>query len=334
MENIWNSLSRKITGVFTDEDQKNISEWLSIDSKNQKIYSHLNEVWNSDTNINQKLPLLFKYTNSRIKKYQSKHSIQPLIIRFSKIAAVIILVLSTGFFAMNYFNLNEKQANTTVAYTTIHVPKGNRVQLYLPDSTKVWLNNGSKIIYPSVFSKNTRFVDLEGEAFFEVKENHKVPFFVNMGKNRIKVTGTKFSVSAYPDDNFIETSLLSGSVEFETLTNNKSVSYSLDPGYSIKYVKGSGKIFKHIVNPLYYNYWIDGIYEFKEESLESLAKKIDRIYNTTIIFENESLKHLLYTGTLSINDNIFTFMEAVKRTSVESVEYHYSENKIYLKLKK
>jgi hypothetical protein len=76
------------------------------------------------------------------------------------------------------------------------------------------------------------------------------------------------------------------------------------------------------------------MYAFKDESLESLSVKIKRIFNVEIVFEDDFLKNKTYTGTISINDNIFIFMEAIRRTSVEPIEYKFNKNIIYVKLKK
>jgi len=128
---------------------------------------------------------------------------------------------------MVYVFSHKIQTEEVVAWQEIVVPRGNRMKMILPDSTVVWLNNETKLKYASDFSEN-RLVDLTGEAYFNVKHDPLHPFIVNVGSERIKVLGTKFSVNAYPDDQIIETSLISGSVKFESSPeNNKSKSFIL-----------------------------------------------------------------------------------------------------------
>ena len=74
------------------------------------------------------------------------------------------------------------------------------------------------------------------------------------------------------------------------------------------------------------------MYRFKDERFESLAKKIKRIYSIEIIFENETLKETLFTGTFNIDDNIYTLMEVFKRASGRPIDYHRERDKIYMKL--
>jgi ferric-dicitrate binding protein FerR (iron transport regulator) len=147
--------------------------------------------------------------------------------------------------------------------------------------------------------------------------------------------GTRFSVNAYPEDKLIETSLISGSVQFETnQTKSGKSSFLLEPGNSLFYDKQNNSVTQQKIQSSYYEYWENGMYAFKDENLESLSVKIKRIFNVEIVFEDDFLKNKTYTGTISINDNIFIFMEAIRRTSVEPIEYKFNKNIIYVKLKK
>jgi len=92
------------------------------------------------------------------------------------------------------------------------IPYGKKSQLILDDGTKVWLNAGSKLAFPTKFKGEKREVFLEGEAYFEVKHNPNAPFFVHTGEIAVKVLGTKFNISAYQTDQLIETVLIEGKV--------------------------------------------------------------------------------------------------------------------------
>ena len=96
------------------------------------------------------------------------------------------------------------------------IPYGKSSQLTLSDGSKVWLNAGSQLLYPSVFDKKQREVLLIGEAYFEVAHNKEVPFIVRTEHADIEVLGTCFDVLAYPDDQMFQTVLVKGSVSIET----------------------------------------------------------------------------------------------------------------------
>src|SRR5690554_2468341 len=97
-------------------------------------------------------------------------------------------------------------------YTEIQVPFGQMTEILLIDSTKVWLNSGTKLRYPKSFGKKERLVELEGEAFFKVTPD-EIPFKVKLKNNEVEVLGTSFAAIAYPDEDFIQVTLVEGSVQ-------------------------------------------------------------------------------------------------------------------------
>ena len=105
-------------------------------------------------------------------------------------------------------------------YNTLIVPYGKRSQLQLADGSKVWLNSGSKLVYPVTFEGKRREVYIEGEAIFDVAHNAKQPFIVLSKDHEIEVLGTLFNVSNYLDDESISTTLKNGSVQIRYKTDS------------------------------------------------------------------------------------------------------------------
>ena len=83
----------------------------------------------------------------------------------------------------------------------------------LPDGSMVWLNSGSEISYSNRFALDNRDVKLTGEAWFQAAKNTEIPMLVNSGEIQIKVVGTQFNVSAYPESGFIDVVLEEGTVQ-------------------------------------------------------------------------------------------------------------------------
>jgi len=108
----------------------------------------------------------------------------------------------------------------------------------------------------------------------------------------------------------------------------------MTPSQSLVFDKSSGKISESKITDGFYNYWIKGVYQFKDETFEELAKKIERIYNVQVTFEEESLKKSLFSGILNIDDNIYTLMEVFERATGEPFTYTHKGNHIYIELKK
>ena len=120
----------------------------------------------------------------------------------------------TGTVVLNNDSVLKTAVEDSKAMNQLIIPYGNQSKLTLADNTVVWLNAGSRLVYPTAFKGKTREVLLFGEAYFEVAKNPEKPFIVNTSDAQIKVLGTQFNVSAYAEDKVIQTVLKEGSVEF------------------------------------------------------------------------------------------------------------------------
>lgn len=331
-ENIWSHITRRISGEGTMEDVGQVDEWLNEKPVNKQIYNRLSDMWNFENQTSGNHQSLFDSILRRIKVYENRPKRPFYTTIFFKAAAILLLVLASNFLV--YMLNSEDAVQAPVTYQEIVVPRGNRMKITLPDSTSIWLNNETKLRYASNFTEANREVELSGEAYFDVHHDATHPFVVKVGEQRIKVLGTRFSVNAYPEDKMIETSLIEGSVAFESKSMaNGNSEFMLVPGFSMLYNKENNNISTQRIQSSYYQYWEKGVYAFKDESFQSLAVKIKRIFNVEVVFEDNFLRSKTYTGTISINDNIFLFMEAIRRTSVEPIEYKFNKNIIYVKLK-
>ena len=239
------------------------------------------------------------------------------------------MVALIGGYFIHSLTINEK-----MAMNEIYVPRGNRTSVVLPDGSKVWLTNNSKLIYPDNFKGKTRDVQLMGEAFFTVSHDAKKPFIVKLGEHRVKVLGTKFSVVAYPQDNTIQVDLVSGKVQMdisERKGTNHYKSVVLKPLHSFVLNKTSGKLSRSKISVSFFKYWQEGVYQFEGETFVSLAKKIERIFGVEIIFENELIKNRTFTGTFNIDDNIYTMMKVFRHATGKPFDFKVEGNKIYIK---
>lgn len=332
-EKIWSHISRKISGEETAEDATQVNEWIENKPVNKQTYDILSETWNSRVPSSNTHNSLFESIKRRITVYENRHKRPFYTTTLFRAAAVIFLILASNF--MVHVVQEKINPPKIITWQEIDVPRGNRMKLILPDKSSVWLNNETHFKYASDYSSGNRVVELSGEAYFDIQHDAKHPFVVNIGDEHIKVLGTKFSVKAYPEDRVIETSLITGSVEFDTkLKINGESRFLIEPGYSLFYDKQNNSLTRQKIQSSYYEYWEKGVYAFKDESFESLAVKIKRIFNVEIIFKDEYLKKKTFTGTININDNIFLFMEAIRLTSVEPIEYEYDKNIINVKLRK
>lgn len=190
-------------------------------------------------------------------------------------------------------------------YNTVIVPYGKRTHITLSDNSSVWLNSGSKLVYPARFASDKREVYLEGEAIFEVSHNKEHPFHVVAHDVEIKVLGTVFDLSAYNDDKATSTVLESGSVEMKYNTNSilGAAKVTMVPGTMAVYNPGNKEMNQSKVNVRLYTSWRDGYIACDKQSLGEILKKISRYYNVSIRLNDPSLENETFTGNLDLRNS-------------------------------
>lgn len=184
------------------------------------------------------------------------------------------------------------------------IPYGKTSKILLPDGTKVYLNAGSRLVYPEFFNDKNREVFLVGEAFFEVIEDKTHPFVVQTTDLRIKVLGTKFNVSAYPSENVIETVLTEGKVRLEQ--NNSglfSLTTDLLPNQLAAFYKVSGEVKLQNVNVDNYTLWKDGVFKFESTDLNRVVKRLERYYNIRFKYADPLTGTVKISGKLDLEEN-------------------------------
>lgn len=330
-ESIWKQITGKLTGEATESGEDAVDQWLASDRLNRGVFSRLSEIWNYNPPGEQDTSGIYRRVTERIGGGETRGRLQHLVYYTLRISAIFFLLAGTTVLVRM---IADTQPEKPTALNEIFVPRGSRTSIILPDSSKVWLSNQSTLSYPGTFQADLREVELSGEAYFEVAHDRSKPFVVSFGKNRIRVLGTKFSVMAYPEDPVIKADLISGKVMLDIQKGEQYQSVEMKPGQSLTYDKAAQLITEGIVDAGFYDYWLKGVYTFKNETLESLARKAARIYNTEIVFGDEQLKNKRYSGSFSVDDNLYNFIEAIRQTSVDPIGYHVEKNKLYLYLTK
>ena len=274
-------------------------------------------------------------------------------------AAFFILAFGTGVVAM-YTWLRQGETETAekeVYYTEYTVPYGSKSRIILPDSSSIWMNAGSKLRYNSEFNQTGREVFIEGEAYFSVARNEEKPFYVKTSAVTLKVLGTSFNIKAYPEENNVETTVESGSVQ--VLRNVKGILSDrliLTAGQKATIVMSvrigdttalsalpspavpAGKsmlpeevvektiVAKNVMTELYTS-WKDARWIIEKESLESLAVKLERRYNVQISFTDQTLKNFSFSGILK-EETLEQVLEAIKLSA--PVNYTVHQNRVTL----
>ncbi|WP_417887021.1 FecR family protein [Zunongwangia sp.] len=226
--------------------------------------------------------------------------------------------------------VSEIKTEDKILFNTLTVPFGKRAELQLADGSKVWLNAGSKLIYPNKFRGNLREVFLEGEAIFDIEHKENQPFLVKTKDCRVEVLGTLFNVRAYPEDKTVETTLARGKVRIshlkKRLFRSKKIQKDLIPGNKAIYLKGSDTIKVKPAEVANIMAWQKGYVNFKSKPLEEILDKLSRYYNIKFYKSGKINKNVKYSGSFYLNDNI---LHVAKTLTTITDHYCYldSENK-------
>lgn len=212
-------------------------------------------------------------------------------------------------------------------FNTVMVPYGKRSYIKLSDGTEVWINSGSKLVFPAVFSSKSREVYLEGEAIFEVAHNKEKPFRVKSATQSIEVLGTVFNVSHYSEDDLMQTVLKSGSIRIRY--NNDPKGFLIKPGTLSSFNKRSNTISTHSVNPDDYFSWRDGFLTLDNSSLGEIASRLSRYYNKPIFFDGPELTQQTFSGRLDLSEDMVEVLKIIKETT----DFQIIENQSSIVLK-
>jgi len=219
------------------------------------------------------------------------------------------------------------------SYNTVVVPYGKRTQITLSDNSTIWLNSGSKLVYPVRFADNKREVFLDGEAIFEVAPDKDHPFHVVTRDMEIKVLGTVFDLCAYTDDSTVNTVLERGSVEliYKQGSLFGPTKERMVPGMLAAYDLTNETLLQKKVNTKDYTSWKDGYLVMEKNSLGSIAKKLSRYYNVSIEIESTELAGETFSGYLDLRNSAAQVLSLI--SEMMDIELEQSDRLIKIRKK-
>lgn len=293
-----------VNRFFEVTENKNISVFKNDLEKNQIEVELKNRI---DETIESSGKILLPFF---------KHTI------FYKLAAAAVLVICIGLGTLFFKDKSTDSTNVLAIYQT---SKGKKQDVILSDGTKVHLNSGSIFKSPKLFSGEKRIVFLEGEAFFEVAKNDKMPFVIISEKLNTQVVGTSFNVKAFKNGKNIEVAVMTGKVK----VFDKKTEVILTPNQKVIYEKISGKLQKQEVSEITnYNAWMKGTLVFEKKSMEEIIKDLNRHFNVEIRLESEKMKKCELNVRFE-NDSLETILQIL--CSYTDAKYVRTGNIIVIK---
>ena len=294
----------------TDEERRQVRAWVESSPENMQKYM-------SERAFCDSVTLLAEPEAPAVRRF----SLKRVMTVTSKIAAVAVVTLLLSYVVRTYlFPLQ-------IPMQELYVPVGKQVNLTLADGTNVWLNSGTRLKYPAIFSGKERRVEIDGEGYFKVQKDADCPFRVQTDGGVVEVLGTTFNVEAYSSEHNFRTSLLEGSVK---ITDNRNGEYLLSPDQMAE-MQADGSMKISAISDYDAFRWTEGIISLKNDSFESIMKKFEKYYGVTIKIECDNFAGVSYSGKFYHSDGLQYALKVLQRdidfTYVSEQENHI----IYIK---
>lgn len=207
------------------------------------------------------------------------------------------------------FQSSANSSKRSLEFNQLIVPNGKRSTLILEDGTKVWVNAGSRIVYPVTFADKKREIYVNGEVFLEVAPDKNRPFVVKTKEMDVQVLGTSFNVMAYETDESASVVLVTGSVQVDTRDDED---FRLEPNRMFSYHKGECDIKDVNVND--YILWKDGLYTYRSEHLSVILDRLSRYYGKKISYKSD-VADLRCSGKLDMQEDLEVVLDGLSQTA-------------------
>ncbi len=381
-------IAASLKGNANDEEQRTLREWLSVSTRNKKIYDEFKDGKRLEQKIVESQQINWKndYQHFITKRQRTrKNRRMKTIIRY---AAILTLpIVAAGIFLLQK---NDRQTivsisevikpgehkavlitgggeritlsdstlspiqeqngmivnvtNNKVSYilpedslctqgspifNTLQIPRGGEYFLTLADGTEVWLNAETEIRYPVQFTGDKRVVYLDGEAYFTVAPDKNKPFTVVSTHASVSVLGTQFNFRAYPDEQEVQTTLVSGSVIMQSEKYKQQI--KLVPGEQGVLEKNSAKLAKQEVNTYLYTAWKDGRFAFRDARLEDLFNILARWYDLNVFYLTPETKDFRFTGDLNKTDDFKSILKIIEQN--ERITFTVNQRTVFIQAK-
>lgn len=336
-DKIEDSIIRVLEGSKDYNDLKLFSEWYNASEDNKKSFLQLKDLYDrrsggiyptefelQDTWERIKISVLNRsskksknnsdlVSNSLFKKSSdetinssseraSKDSVSNSSLKISKavtvgsVAAIAILLITLG---VRLFTNKED-----IKWLEIEtLPRSAPQTIYLSDGSTIILNASSYLKYPEKFTSDKREVYLDGEAYFSIASDKTKEFVVYTEKQAVRILGTEFNILGYSSDSTTVTTLVKGKIRLETLDNSNRVMQGITmfPNQQLYFDRQINQTSITTIDFIDAMDWIDGVYSFRDASLEAITKRIGKVTGITFIIPNEKIRQEAYTGKFFYN---------------------------------
>ncbi len=262
----------------------------------------------------------------------NQHKISPIVSFWKnkwlfRVAAFIGIVFCSIF----YFNKKEQkyvEDKTSVAPTTRQLTSNVAVNVViykdlpyvkLPDGTLIYLQKGASITFDTASFKNRRFVDLKGEAYFDVFHDNSKPFVVTTGEIQTTVLGTAFNINALGKS--VQVTVTRGKVR---VSESHKVLADLIPNQQVNIDNSTGKSFALHVNAANTIAWTKKYFILDDVTMAEASKRIAAKYGVQIQLDKSISSEHIQSSFLN-NENLKQVLDVICATI--DTKWHITEDK-------
>ena len=273
-----------------------LERWIGADTANRDRFMRMREIWHV-SRPEPAAPLggfdeaaAFELFRSRCNTTTVAVRHKPRWIR-TAMGYAAALAIGVGFSAWIYGSAATDSA--TDSYAEFVAPPGSQSRVNLPDGSYVMLNGGSTFRYPTNYGADSRTVKLRGEGYFSVAHDTDTPFLVDIDGATVRVYGTTFTISSYPDDSEATVSLIAGHLGMTAAAD--STERHIVSGQTLRLDRATGLISEVVYVPEHAD-WTRGVLSYERMPLLDLSRSLERSYGTTIVIADSSLASMKVSG--------------------------------------
>ncbi len=316
-------IARVLSGESSSEDILSLSQWLSEEDKNREEFCRLKDYWDADVAFKHSVAPAFSADKllQQLDKQGKRIRRRRLWTRYiPQIAAIALLFICSTVFYVYY---TENHVST---YYTLLTDERKSSRFTLEDGSTVTLNKNSRVSYSNKYGEMMRDVTLEGEAYFEVAKDSGKPFRVELNGASVVVLGTHFNIKAEVGSDDITTTLMEGSIRFESAEQN----VVMTPNQQLTFNRTTHKVDVKQVNADLFVAWKFGLLKYKSLPLVEIIKELQRVYKVEIYVDDPELLEstVAVSGTFREEQSLEQVLDVISRSL--PVRWHNNDGVYYI----
>lgn len=366
-QRFWLLVSLQLTGEATPEELAELEAYLQLHPEMGARMEILHSLWKGEPEgkgrrggaLNKHLQRLSNHLASPALKYETgipeeeeeigpahpSRKVRRLFWPFGGIAAAAAILI---FFFVR--QQAPQSAPERTAQNTVSTKPGSKSKIQLPDGSQVWLNSDSRITYDENFRGPFREVQINGEAYFDIAKDKDHPFIIHAGSIDVRILGTSLNIRSYTNEKRTEAVLIRGSIEV-TLRNSPDKKIILQPNDKLVVQDGRQAVIKETLakqrketmpvmtlgvahfeekdSTVKDILWVKNKLSFDQETLEEVARKIERWYDVKVTITDNRLKHSEYSAVFE-DESLRQVLEALRAAGNGSFRYSISKREVII----